>query len=382
MKRNLLSLLFTICIVAGCVKDRVFPYQVFNTPSTPNLGSRTNIHYWNFNGGDLLKPTFTTGGGALSYVAVGLYDAVSPGSDINARNGDAAGSGLRLRNPAGTFTLNVPTTYFKDILFSFAAQRSGSGAQQNILSYSIDGSTFINDGLRPYIHQLDTVWQGFTYDFSAIAGANDNPNFKIRINFSVNDTGISGNDRFDNIALDGNLARPIPPTPPVIIHYWNFNLDSLRTPTFTIGGADMSYAGAAYDAYTPGSVMNARNGDTAGNAIRLRNPAGPFIIKAPTTNYKNIKLTMEVQRSSSGAATNSISYTIDGINYITTGLPSTDYVPADMPNYNLVIFSFAGIAGVENNPNFAVKIEFSNIPPPGTSGNNRFDNIVFEGNHL
>ena len=91
---------------------------------------------------------------------------------------------------------------------------------------------------------------------------------------------------------------------------------------------------------------------------------------------------MEVQRSSSGAATNSISYTIDGINYITTGLPSTDYVPADMPNYNLVTFSFAGIAGVENNPNFAVKIEFSNIPPPGTSGNDRFDNIVFEGNHL
>ncbi len=330
----------------------------------------------------MLEPAFTQGGGVLSYTGgVGIYDAVNPGSDINARNGDLAGSGLRLRNPSGTFTLNIPSTNFKDLLFSFAEQRSNSGAQQNILSYSIDGSIFINDGLRPYIHQVDTVWQGFTYDFSGIAGANDNPNFKIRIKFAVNDTGISGNDRFDNIALDGNQIRPTPPTPPVIIHYWNFNLDSLLTPTFTIGGANMSYAGV-YDSYNPGSLLNAQNGDTAGNALRLRNPPGSFIIKAPTTNYKNILFSTEVESSTSGAQTNSISYTLDGINYITTGIAYPDYSPAVAPDYFQVKYDFTGISGIDNNPNFAIKIEFSNYTPGSTSGNDRFDNVVFKGNHL
>ena len=383
-------LLFGIAVfitaATGCIKDRVFPIAVYNTPGTASIGSRTPVHYWNFNSNNLLIPTYTIGGGNLFYTAGGAADAISTGSALNARNGDAAGAGLRLRNPAGTFILNLPTSNYKDFIFSFATQRSNNGAQQNIISYSIDGTNFITDSLKPNIHQLDTTWQSFFYDFTGIKRANDNPNFKIRIAFAVSDTGTSGNDRYDNISLDGNIINPLPPPIPVIIHYWNFNSSyALLNATNTIGGAALNYS-AVYDSYTPGSVVNARNGDLAGDAIRLRNTSGTVFtygtlnITSPTTNYKNIKLTMEVQSSGNGPQTNTLTYTLDGTNYMSTGISTNSYTPGIGTAYNLVTFDFTGITGINNNPNFKVKIDFSN-GSTSTAGNDRFDNIVFEGVH-
>ena len=43
----------------------------------------------------------------------------------------------------------------------------------------------------------------FSLDFRNIAGANDNPNFKLKISFAgATASGTSGNNRFDNISLD------------------------------------------------------------------------------------------------------------------------------------------------------------------------------------
>jgi 3,4-dihydroxy-2-butanone 4-phosphate synthase len=383
MKR-ILPIIILVIFAAGCVKDRSFAVNPYVTPGIPTLGSRTIVHYWNFNGTNILIPTQTTGGAGLFYTGGGLYDAVSPGSTINARNGDIDGSGLRLRNPAGIFTLNLPTTNYRDIIFSFAVQRSNNGAQNNIIAYTIDGTNYITDGVQPNIVQLDTAWKGYSLDFTAIVGVNDNPNFKIQIRYAVSDTGISGNDRYDNIAIDGNIITPVGPVPPTIMHYWNFNntatVADATTPSFTIGGASLNYVGT-WDSYSVGSLINARNGDSAGAALRLRNPAGTFTITAPTNNYKNIKLTMEVQHSSSGAQTNTITYTVDGTNYISTGIANNSYSPGLDPAYFFVSYDFSGIPGIDNNPNFKINIDFSN-GSTGTSGNDRFDNIVLEGVHL
>jgi hypothetical protein len=382
MKAKLTALYFIVALVLiGCVKDREFPADIYQQPAAPTLGTRTPFHYWNFNGAVLLTPTFTIGGGSLSYTGGGAADAVSPGTLLNARNADVAGNALRLRNPAGVFIINAPSVNYKDIILSFAVQRTNNGPQLNTISYTIDGTNYITDSLKPNMLQIDIAWQQYYFDFSAIKRVNNNPNFKIKITFNVNATGIDGNDRYDNICLDGNIINPLPPPAPEILHYWNFNNNSnftnLITPTQTKGGASLAYT-AVWDEVTPGTTINARNGDAAGSALRLRNPAGVFTITAPTTGYKNIRLTFAVMRTSSGAQQNIITYTLDGTNYISTGITTNTYNPLLEPDFGLITYDFSNISGINNNPNFKIRIEFA-IGNTNTSGNNRFDNLVVEG---
>ncbi|MEO8769405.1 MAG: hypothetical protein ABI402_04955 [Ferruginibacter sp.] len=385
MKKIIITCLSASFFILSCVKDRDFPAldTIYKQPGAPVLDTRTAIHYWNFNNvPTLLSATSTIGGASLVYQGA-AYDDVQPGTTLNARNGDIDGSGLRLRNPAGDFILSLPTINYKDIVFSFALQRSSSGAQQNTISYTIDGVNFITDSLQPHMLKPDTLWNQYYFDFSSIKRANDNPNFKIKIEFAINTDGTSGNDRYDNITVDGNIINTVVALPE-ILHYWNFNdptdINTLTTATNTLGGGSIAYIGT-WDAYATGSDINIRNGDPAGGALRLRNPAGTFTITAPTTDHKNIVLTMAVQRSSSGAQTNTLTYSIDGINFISTGIASNTYTPGLDPDYVLITYYFAGIAGIDNNPNFKINIDFSN-GSTGTSGNNRFDNLVIEGVHI
>jgi hypothetical protein len=375
-----------ISLFSGCIKDRDFGAKVYQDAGVFNLGTRSTIHYWNFNGSNLLTPTITRGGGSMQYVNGGAFDAYSNGSILNVRNNDVSGTALRLRNPAGSFIINASTSNYKDVVVTFASQRSSNGAQQNIISYSVDGSNFITDSLIPNIHQPDTIWQQYSYDFSEIKRANNNPNFKIKFTYAISDTGTSGNNRYDNFSIDGNIINILPPPPATVLHYWNFNGANLLNTTTSVGNGALNYT-AVYDSYTPGSAINVRNGDVAGNAIRLRNISatdfgyGNLLITAPTTGYKNIKLSLEVQASGNGPQSNAVSYTIDGTNFINTGLANTTYTPGAGAVYNLINIDFSSITAAVNNPNFKIKIDFLNGSTT-TTGNNRIDNIVIEGNQL
>src|ERR1700679_2062897 len=72
----------------------------------------------------------------------------------------------------------------------------------------------------------------------------------------------------------------------VLIHYWNFNAAQFLLPTYTIGGASLSFdfttvtAVTGYvDSLDPSpTLLNVRNNDTAGNALRVRNPCLDMII--------------------------------------------------------------------------------------------------------
>ena len=120
------------------------------------------------------------------------------------------GVAARVRNPAATRSLlfDVPTTGAENIVMSYVVQRSANGSQSNTVEYSLDGgATFISTGLLDNLQPVVDfeVWQILTYDFSNIAGANDNPNFKIRILFEdVNAANPSGNNRYDNITIFGD----------------------------------------------------------------------------------------------------------------------------------------------------------------------------------
>lgn len=198
---------------------------------------------------------------------------------------------------------------------------------------------------------------------------------------------------------------------PTLIHYWNFNGTvntsvspvtydtsdaAISVPTYTIGGASFTYGGAYYDAWAPSDQVNERNPVTNWQGLqaglRLRNPAsGPFIVTLPTTGYKNIVVKYGIQRTTQGSATNTVTYTTDGVHYdsvnmiitngsiaATTGIGTYTITNTANPN-TLVTLDFSSITAVNNNPNFKVKIVFSTTAQSAASGNDRYDNLSAEG---
>ena len=196
------------------------------------------------------------------------------------------------------------------------------------------------------------------------------------------------------------LTLTVGTVPVVLLHYWNFNdyntVLSLNTilPSYTIGSGNITFDAAYCDTFiiaTGTSNINARNGDDAGLALRVRNPSNNVIIAAPTTNYKNIVLQYSVALSSTKSAplTDSIYYSTDGVNFIpvtpavgqspvsTTSSPLT--LAAD-PAYILLKYDFTSIPAVNNNPNVKFKIAFAD-GNTGAKGNTRIDNVTVDGVH-
>ncbi|MBM3907250.1 MAG: hypothetical protein FJ363_04120 [Gemmatimonadetes bacterium] len=189
---------------AGCIEDPVAP------PPPPTKSEL--IHYWHFN--NLPAGTLTSvavdvtkrAPAEITYPGTGLgyMDNVDPGTDINARNNLAAGLGLRPRNPANTRALIIaaPTTGYKSIVVTWAAQRSSSGAQQEEFSYSVDGGTTWVPVGGPIA--IAEAWEQKSVNLSAITAVENKANMRFRILFTgTGSDGASGNNRLDNITIEG-----------------------------------------------------------------------------------------------------------------------------------------------------------------------------------
>jgi hypothetical protein len=202
MRFTAIIILFVI-IFSSCVKDRV---EKLVTPSgIISPGNKILIQYWNFNTvSTLLNPTYSIGGGEIS--VGGTFDDVTPGTSLNVRNSNDSASALRVRNPSTAMILSLPTTGYKEAVFSFSVMRSSSGAQSNVVSYTLDGTNYISSNLPTNVIIVTEIWTAYSIDFSAIQGANNNSNFKVKITFDLGNTATTGNDRYDNITLD---ALPI-----------------------------------------------------------------------------------------------------------------------------------------------------------------------------
>ncbi len=180
-----------------------------------NLGDDTLIHYWHFNTLDTpediisVESDFSVDGmnALITYAGSGNrdMDAFNTGSELNLYFGEAEGTALRVRNNSQNRSLvfDLNSTGYKDLIFSYAVQRSGQGMLQNILTYSIDGTNFISDGLTTNSFTITEDYQLVEIDFSSISGVNNNENFKIKIEFEGNTNQNNGNNRYDNISLKG-----------------------------------------------------------------------------------------------------------------------------------------------------------------------------------
>ena len=121
---------------------------------------------------------------------------------------------IRTRNPSDSmeFLWYMPTTNFKNLVLKYETELSSikSGQREQIFSYSLDSAkTFLTDGLPVKSNFADTVWKSVTLDLRSIPGAENNRKFVIKINFSSQNTGNKGNNRFDNITLQGDRYEVI-----------------------------------------------------------------------------------------------------------------------------------------------------------------------------
>ena len=350
-------------------------------------GAQTLLHYWNFNNSSSVA-TIT----AVSQSAVGTpsINAIAGGTsfiefdggtgqnfdveNLNAQNGDAAGTHLRFSNPiGGALVFEVPTTGFENAIIEFATKRSGSGAGTQQWSYSTDGTTYTSFGTVTPNNGNPAL---ATLDFSTIPAADNNPNFKLKVEFIVGPGGEVGNNRFDNFTVKGaEIAEP------QLVHYWNFNQTDFAAETaFLVAGGGITPNLGTASEFVSGNGqnfetlnLNAQNGDAAGNHLRFNNPIGGALTFAlPTTGYENAVVEFATKRSGSGAGTQQWSYSTDGTTF-------TAFTTVDPNNGDpaLATLDFSALPATDNNPDFKLKVEFI-LGPGGDVGNNRFDNFTLK----
>jgi hypothetical protein len=138
----------------------------------------TVITQWNFEAQNLGASTglgtATLFGGTTSSFAANTGGGFGWNTTTYAAQG--TGSGTR-----GVQFL-VDTTNYQDMTMTFQLRATSSASRWAQVDYTLDGSNWVtgfwnnNGGLSP-----QDTYNGFTVDFSSIAGADQNPNFGVRV---------------------------------------------------------------------------------------------------------------------------------------------------------------------------------------------------------
>jgi len=203
MKRNLLFIVLIIIGAASCVKDRIPPVA---GPVVIPTGD-TLMYYWSFNGADSShrSPDFAVPGHTATFNYYASYIDFTGGSGLNLVGTTDTGECLRVRNPSDSLVFMMPTTGYDSIVLSFAVEASSttSGCTLNTISYTTDGTHYVSTALTSNQYNVGITFGLQTFNFSSDPAVANNPKFAVKIQFSNNNTGTSGNDRFDNITLLG-----------------------------------------------------------------------------------------------------------------------------------------------------------------------------------
>ena len=263
---------------------------------------QTLIHYWNFNNNAseaaITTPTSTlVTGASLTAIAGGISVIDFAGGtgqafdlqNLNARNGDGPGTHLRFNDPiGGALQFALPTTGFENVIVKFASRRSGSGAGNQKWSYSVDGTTFVpfatiapNNG-NPALETLD---------FSAIAATDNNPNFKLKVEFEVGAGGTVGNNRFDNFTIEGTSAGGGDTTAPTVVYApanSSTNIAVAADITITFNEAVRLANDAAIDNTNVDALVTLRLNNATGTVVPFdATISGNTITINPTSNLAN-----------------------------------------------------------------------------------------------
>lgn len=257
------------------------------------FGQTSLIHYWNFNNNTsvaaITTPSVSLTGGSMSALISGTTEIDFSGGtgqnfnveNLNARNGDAAGTHLRYNLPInGNLQFNLPTTGYQNVVVKFTTRRSGSGAGTQTWSYSTDGTNF---QVYQTVSPQDANPQLITFDFSGVAGVSDNPNFKLKAEFSATGGGTGGNNRFDNFTVDATAISGADTTPPAVTYLPSNNTTNAST------SVNPSIAFSENVRLTDNSPINDSN---AQDLVDFRLGSASGTILPFTTTFANNKITV------------------------------------------------------------------------------------------
>ncbi len=257
------------------------------------FGQTSLIHYWNFNNNTsvaaITTPSVSLTGGSMSALISGTTEIDFSGGtgqnfnveNLNARNGDAAGTHLRYNLPInGNLQFNLPTTGYQNVVVKFTTRRSGSGAGTQTWSYSTDGTNF---QVYQTVSPQDANPQLITFDFSGVAGVSDNPNFKLKAEFSATGGGTGGNNRFDNFTVDATAISGADTTPPAVTYLPSNNTTNVST------AVNPSIAFSENVRLTDNSPINDSN---AQDLVDFRLGSASGTILPFTTTFANNKITV------------------------------------------------------------------------------------------
>jgi len=155
------------------------------------------------------------------------------------------------------------------------------------------------------------------------------------------------------------------------VHAWDFeSVGSFLVPSQSFGGASLTIA--------PGSTTsverNTASQDFTSAHLRVNNPLGATVrFNLPSTGFEHLSLDLQTRRSGQGAGLQTIEYTTNGS---TWALLESYAVLDAAPQTKL--FSLGHIPAANNNPQFAIRITFTQ-GSGGTGGNNRFDDVTLTG---
>lgn len=180
-----------------------------------------------------------------------------------------------------------------------------------------------------------------------------------------------------------NMITDIP------LHYWHFNdlpsgvLEEVGTDISQLDGGLITYPGSGdgyMDRVNGGTEILALPGVEEGRSLRVRNPSDTrdLIFDLPTTGYHNIRFNYAVTRTANGQNWQQVQFSVDNP-------PVWQILRDSIPVSEAYVghsFDLTQIDGVRNNPDFKIKLNFLGAEASGTSGNNRFDNVLLTGSVL
>ena len=155
------------------------------------------------------------------------------------------------------------------------------------------------------------------------------------------------------------------------IAIWNFN-DSNLVVDHGVGMLVSSFSSIGF---ATGSTINARLGDTAGQALNLTNQTNngeSITLSVSTVGFTNIIVSFATQRSATGFNSNQFQYSVDGTTFVNFNSP---FNPPT--SFGLVTFDLSSVGELNNNLSAAFRVVFNGAS--ATAGSNRIDNLVVEG---
>lgn len=121
--------------------------------------------------------------------------------------------GIQVRQPffteyaENTMIVDLPTTGYKDVIFSFAVMDEGA-AQSLLIDYSLTGDEgeWLSNGLSQYVFPLSDEYINVRLDLADIEEIANNEDFSIRIRFDGTNMQADDGNRvtFNNFAAEGN----------------------------------------------------------------------------------------------------------------------------------------------------------------------------------